>query len=213
MICNEPLPPEVPEAVIVAVPVVPPSVALGDVVLDPVTLIMLELLELQFAAALELKPILEPVPPLAERLTEFPEQLLQVMVIACPTVTVDVPLNPLYVAVMVTELLVFCSALTKPVALTVTNVCVVSELSQIARLVTSFVLPSLFVAIAVSCRAEPAERLFVAGLTLRLVTVGLTKKPLQLAATASNTAMPKSRNRRLVRVESSIFKTPREEFP
>lgn len=114
---------------------------------------------------------------------------------------------------MVTELLVFCSALTKPVALTVTNVCAVSELSQMARLVTSFVLPSLFVAIAVSCRPEPAERVLVAGLTLTLVTVGLTKKPLQLPATTSNTTMPKSRNRRLVRVESSIFKTPREEFP
>lgn len=83
MICNEPLPPEVPETVIVAVPVVPPSVAVGEVVFDPVTLIMLALLELQFPGALELKVIFEPVPPLDDRLIEFPdEQLVHVTVMA-----------------------------------------------------------------------------------------------------------------------------------
>jgi len=126
---------------------------------------------------------------------------------------VAVPLKPLNVAVIVTALLVFCNALTKPVVLTLTNVLVVSELSQIARLVTSFVLPSLFVAMALNCRLEPAGSVLVAGLTLMPVTVGLTKNPLQLAATTSNRAMPESQNSRLVGDESSIFKTPREEFP
>lgn len=60
---------------------VPPRVAVGEVVFDPVTLMMLELLELQFPGALELKVMLEPLPPLDERLIEFPDvQLLQVMV-------------------------------------------------------------------------------------------------------------------------------------
>jgi len=95
VICKVPLPPEVPEAVIVAVPVVPPKVAVGAVVFDPVTVIMAELLELQFAATLEVKVILDPVPPFVAKLMEFPEQLLQVMVRACPTVTVAVPLKPL----------------------------------------------------------------------------------------------------------------------
>jgi len=91
-------------------------------VFDPVTVIMAELLELQFAATLEVKVILDPVPPFVAKLMEFPEQLLQVMVRACPTVTVAVPLKPLYVAVIVTGLVVFCTALTRPVLLTVTSV-------------------------------------------------------------------------------------------
>jgi hypothetical protein len=117
-----------------------------------------------------------------------------------------VPLKPLYVAVMVTALLVFCTALTNPVGLTVTNVWAVSELSQTARPVTSFVLPSLLVAVAVSCRVEPAARVFVAGLTLTLATVGFTKKPLQPPATSSKKRIPVETNRRLVRDESSICK-------
>jgi hypothetical protein len=67
----------------------------GEVVLVPVTVIIAELLELQFAARFELKEIAEPAPPLAERLIEFAEQLPQVMETACPTVTVAVPEKPL----------------------------------------------------------------------------------------------------------------------
>jgi hypothetical protein len=52
---------------------------------------------------------------------------------------------------MVIELVVFCSALTTPVLLTVTKVPVVSELLQMAIPVTSLVLPSLLLAKAVSC--------------------------------------------------------------
>lgn len=96
-------------AVIVTVPVLPPSVAAGDVVLVPVTLMMAELLELQFAATLDVSPTLLPVPPLVVILMEFPEvQLSHVMVMACaPTVTESVPLMPLYVAVTVIGVVVF----------------------------------------------------------------------------------------------------------
>ena len=80
----------------VAVPVFPPNVAVGAVVLEPLMLITDESLELQFAAALELRVTDEPVPPLVDKLMVFPEpQLLQVIVMVCPTVTVAVPLKPL----------------------------------------------------------------------------------------------------------------------
>ena len=95
-------------AVIVTVPVVPPSVAVGDVVLVPVMLMMLEALELQFAATFDVNPTLVPVPPLVAMLMEFPEQLSHVMVTACaPTVTESVPLIPLNVAVTVIGVVVF----------------------------------------------------------------------------------------------------------
>jgi hypothetical protein len=64
---------------------------------------------------------------------------------------VAVPLKALYVAVMVTALVVFCKALTSPLLLTVTNVPEVSELVQVAKAVTSLVLPSLLLAVAVNC--------------------------------------------------------------
>lgn len=208
MICSVPLPPEVPVAVMVTVPVLPPRVAVGEVALVPLTLIIAELLELQLAATLELRLTAVPDPPLEVMLIEFPEQLPQVMVIACPTSTVAVPLNPLYVAVMVTELVVFCNALTSPLLLTVTNVFVVSELSQAARPVTSLVLPSSFVAIAVSCREPPAWRLFVEGLTATLETVGLTKKPVHPTATP-NTKSPANNTK--FRLEFQIIATPERE--
>jgi len=138
----------------VAVPVLPPTVAVGAVVFDPVTLIIAELSELQLAAALEVRVTLEPL-GLVAKLIEFPLQLLQVIVMVCPTVTVAVPLKLLNVAVIVTGLVVFCTALTRPVLLRVTNVCVVSELSQTAEPVTSLVVPSLLVAMAVNCRVAP----------------------------------------------------------
>jgi hypothetical protein len=94
--------------VIVTVPVLPPSVAVGDVVLVPVMLMMAELLEVQFAATLDVNPTLVPVPPLLEILMEFPEQLSHVIVTACaPTVTLSVPLMPLSVAVIVIGVVVF----------------------------------------------------------------------------------------------------------
>lgn len=95
-------------AVIVTVPVLPPSVAVGDVVLVPVTLMTLESLELQFAMTFEVNPTLVPTPPLLVMLMEFPEQLSHVMVTACvPTVTESVPLMPLNVAVIVIGVVVF----------------------------------------------------------------------------------------------------------
>jgi hypothetical protein len=107
--CKVPLPPpEIAVAVIVTVPVLPPSVAVGDVVLEPVMLMMLESLELQFAATFDVKPTLLPVPPLLVMLMELPEQLSHVMVTACaPTVTESVPLIPLNVAVTVIGVVVF----------------------------------------------------------------------------------------------------------
>ena len=107
--CKVPLPPpEIAVAVIVTVPVLPPSVAVGDVVLVPVMLMMLESLELQFAATFDVNPTLVPVPPLEVMLMEFPEQLSHVMVTACaPTVTGSVPLMPLNVAVTVIGVVVF----------------------------------------------------------------------------------------------------------
>jgi hypothetical protein len=93
-------------AVIVTVPVLPPRVAVGDVVLVPLMLMTLESLELQFAATFDVNPTLEL--PLLLMLMEFPEQLSHVMTTACaPTVTESVPLIPLNVAVTVIGVVVF----------------------------------------------------------------------------------------------------------
>jgi hypothetical protein len=120
-------------------------------------------------------------------------------------VTVAVPLKPLYVAVMVTALVVFCRAFTTPVPLTVTNVPSVSELSQTASPVTSFVLPSLLFATAVSWRVPPICRLLVEGLTVTEVTVGFTKKPVHPVAIATAATALTSR---YFRLEFQIMKTP-----
>lgn len=95
MICNVPLPPEVPFAVMVTVPVLPPRVAVGVVVFEPLMVMMPELLELQLDATLELSETDDPEPPLDVMLIVLLEQLLQVIVIACPTETVAVPLKVL----------------------------------------------------------------------------------------------------------------------
>ena len=102
-------------------------------------LMTFELLELQFAATLEVNVTCEPVPPLPLKLMLLPDvQLLHVIVIVvAPTVTVDVPVPPLYMAVMVTPLVVVCLPVTTPVLLTETILPVVSELSHSAEPVTS----------------------------------------------------------------------------
>jgi hypothetical protein len=96
----------------------------------------------------------------------------------CPTVTVSVPLIVPLVAVMVTPVvLVLAIPFTSPVELTVTWVA--SELVQVAELVKFFVLPSSLLPVAVNCRVPPTCRFGLAGVTVMLVSVGLTKNPRQ----------------------------------
>jgi len=89
--------PDAAVAVIVTVPVVPPSVPEPLVEFCVVRLMTDELLELQFAATLEVKVTADDIPPLPERLMTLPdEQELQVIVRAtAPTVTEAVPADPL----------------------------------------------------------------------------------------------------------------------
>lgn len=108
-------------------------------------------------------------------------------------------------AVIVTALVVFCTAVTRPVLLTVT--CAVSELSHEERPVTSFVVPSLLVAVALSCRVVPAVRVFVDGLTATLDTVGLTKKPLHAGATPNAKSAVTSKTFRAVSGMQKPLKT------
>src|SRR5215510_7536866 len=87
------------------------------------------------------------------------------------TLTVDVaerpPLEPVIVAVPVP------AAVTRPVALTVAAA-VLLELYVVPAAVVRFcVVPSDILAVSVSCCVEPTEpRLTVAGVSVRLVTIG-----------------------------------------
>jgi hypothetical protein len=138
-----------------------------------------ELFELQLAATLEVKLTVDPVPPLPLRLMELPEeQELQVMVIeVAPTVTVAVPVKPLFTAVIVTPELLEATPVTCPVPFTVTRV--VSELVQVEDPVTFFVLPSSKLAVAVSWVVPPIWTFVVLGATVTPVSVGFTKKSRQ----------------------------------
>lgn len=109
MTWSVPLPLDVPVAVIVTVPVVPPRVPAPDVELVVLMAIIEELPELQFAATEEVKLMVVPAPPFAERLMVFPDvQEVQVIVTVCaPTVTLVVPLTFLYDAVTVIAEVVF----------------------------------------------------------------------------------------------------------
>ena len=62
--------------------------------------------------------------------------------VCVPTVTLAVPLIPLYVAVTVTPVVVFFIPVTTPVELRVMNVWLVSELVHVASPVRFFVVPS-----------------------------------------------------------------------
>lgn len=108
---------------------------------------------------------------------------------------------------IVTVLLVVCSALTRPELVTETRA--LFDVSQIASPVTSFVLPSLLVAMAESCLVAPSCRLFVEGLTVTVLTVGFTKKPVHPPAASSKPATQTAPISVNFRSKFHIFRTPR----
>jgi hypothetical protein len=147
------------------------------------------LVEIQVAELVTLFPLwvavkvtLAPIPPLFDKLIELPALDVTVSVEEppvlddCPTVTVVDPLTPPDVAVMVTPLLVFARPLIRPPLLTLTWLG--AELVQVTPL-TLPVVPSLKFPVAISCRVPPICRLGLAGVTVRLLRVGFTKKPWQ----------------------------------
>ena len=149
------------------------------------------LLEIQVAELVTLFPLwvavkvtLAPIPPLLDKLIELPALDVTVSVEEppvlddCPTVTVVDPLTPPDVAVMVTPLLVFARPLIRPPLLTLTWLG--TELVQVTPL-TFPVVPSLKFPVAIICKLLPICRLGVGGVTVRLLRVGLTKKPWQPA--------------------------------
>jgi hypothetical protein len=172
-------------AVIVTVPVCPPRLATPA---EGVVIIAV-LLEIQVAELVTLFPLwvavkvtLAPTPPLLDKLIELPALDVTVSVEVppvvddCPTVTVVDPLTPPDVAVMVTPLLVFARPLIRPPLLTLTWLG--TELVQLTPL-TFPVVPSLKFPVAIICKLLPICRLGVGGVTVRLLRVGLTKKPWQ----------------------------------
>jgi hypothetical protein len=172
-------------AVIVTVPVCPPRLATPA---EGVVIIAV-LLEIQVAELVTLFPLwvavkvtLAPTPPLLDKLIELPALDVTVsveeppVVDDCPTVTVVDPLTPPDVAVMVTPLLVFARPLIRPPLVTLTWLG--TELVQLTPL-TFPVVPSLKFPVAIICKLLPICRLGVGGVTVRLLRVGLTKKPWQ----------------------------------
>ncbi len=191
MTLTDPLPEEVVAVIVTVTPVVPTSVAWP---LEGVEIAFV-LLELQVAELVTsvppwfaLKLTVLPTPPFPDRLTAFPEQELQVTVTVedCPTVTVVEPLTVPEVAVMVIPVVVFAMPLISPLLLTVTWV--ESELLQLS-LLTPPVVPSLKFPVATNCKVWPTWRLGVAGVTVRLVSVGFTKKPRHPAQPRINTTV------------------------
>lgn len=135
-----------------------------------------------FPAWIAVKVTLAPIPPLLDKLIELPELAVTIsveeplVVDDCPTVTVVDPLAPADVAVMVTPLLVFARPLIRPPLLTLTWLG--TELVQVTPLAFP-VVPSLKFPVAIICKVLPICRLGLAGVTVRLLRVGLTKKPWQ----------------------------------
>lgn len=72
-----------------------------------------------------------------------------------------------------------------------------SEVLQSKFLAKVCVLPSLYVPVAIICRVVPACTVGVAGFTVIVVKVGLTKNPLQPAASARLIRTEKERIRRI----------------
>ena len=118
-----------------------------------------------------------PAPPDPDKLGEDGFAVI-VNALVWPTVTLEVPLNPLNVAVIVTPLVVTATPVTTPDLLT--DTCVESALVQVAELVTLVDGdPSLKVADAVSCCVPPTARFSVLGVTVTPLTAAFTKKPRQ----------------------------------
>jgi hypothetical protein len=147
------------------------------------------LLEIQVAELVTLFPLciavkvtLAPIPPSFDKLIELPALDVTIsveeppVVEDCPTVTVVDPLTPVDAAVMVTPLLVFARPLIKPLLVTLTWLG--TELVQVTPL-TFPVVPSLKFPVAIICKVLPICRLGLAGVTVRLLRVGVTKKPWQ----------------------------------
>jgi hypothetical protein len=165
--------------VIVAEPTPPTSVA---VLLEGwlMTEVLLEVKDVEpvtsvpFRVAVKLMVVF---PPSEARL--IGDEGLEVIVsdcCVCPTVTVSVPLMVPLVAVMVTPVVpVLAMPLISPVELTV--ICVVSELLQVAEEVRFLVLPSSLLPVAVNWSVPPTCKFGLAGVTVILVNVGLTKNP------------------------------------
>src|ERR1700736_3292069 len=84
-----------------------------------------------------------------------------------------------------------------------------SELVHTTPEVRVFVLPSLYVPVAVICCVEPTGRLKPVGLTVTVVSVGFTKKPRQprLNAKIASAAKVPAR-RRFCLVDDMVVVTP-----
>jgi hypothetical protein len=137
-------------AVTVTLPVEPTSVPVAVVESLPLMVIIEVLLLVQLAAALEVKVT---IPPEVVILTELPEHVLQVTVVAtCPMVTGTCPLSVPLVAVMVTALEVLATfAVILPLLPVVsTSTCVGSDELQSTEPVKVLELPSSKFPVAIS---------------------------------------------------------------
>jgi hypothetical protein len=143
------------------------------------------------------------------KLMDVPSEEVMVTVDDCPTVTVAVPLTVPEVAVIVTPLVVFAIALINPVVLTVT--CVESLLLQLT-LLTLPVVPSLKFPVAVNCWVCPTCRFGLVGVTVILLSVGLTKKPRQPDSARTKRTVPVVSNSKL-RLKLKIIAKPRGQAP
>jgi hypothetical protein len=205
--CTDPLPLEV-VAVMVVVPIPTRVASPAEGVEITFWLLEVHVAELVtlVPACVAVKVTVVPAPPFAVRLIVFPALDVTAMVDDCPTVTVVDPLTPPEVAVMVTPLVVFARALIRPLLLTLTWLG--TELVQVTPL-TFPVVPSLKFAVAIICKVLPICRLGVAGVTVRLVRVGFTKKPRQPAKADIKTTV-QTVNSSVFRLELEIIAKPRE---
>lgn len=96
----------------------------------------------------------------------------------------------------------------RPVVLIVATV--ESEVLQNKFFVKVWVLPSLYVPVAIICRVVPCCTVGVAGFTVIVVKVGLTKNPLQPAASARLIRTEKERIRRIFCLAIGMLKEPCE---
>ena len=126
-----------------------------------------------------LNEIVDPA-PVEAMLIVLPEFEVTVTVELVPTLTVVVPVAVPEVAVTVTALVVSAKPFTNPLLLTLTWVGV--ALLHVTPL-TLPVVPSLKLPVTANCCVPPICRFTVEGATVRLLSVGFTKKPRHPAST------------------------------
>ena len=130
------------------------------------------------------------------------------------TVIVAVLVNAPSVAVMVVMPggeAMLAAALTRPLLAPIVAT-VVSDDCQELSVVTFDVLPSSKVPVAVSCRVPAGATLPVEGDTVMDCSVGLTKKPRQLAARASRDSAANVAKIRRFRLQESMVKKIRQTY-